>query len=346
MKATRPRIHIIANCANRKRVPPVAELKSISLTDIEDRAASWWVKLNNFSAEALNNKNLFREADCKIKARNLYVGSYWATIRALPEKAEAADFDTNLWVVSAGYGLISSEDQIHSYSATFTPGNENSVTNGEKDSINRNKLLKQWWDEISRFSLLSSSNPRKISHLIRENPDDYFLIVASADYLSAIEDDLLTGISALSSPNNIVIISSKSFSNAKLQNNIILTDARLQCNGNCAENCEDHLIPRGVRGAIGASLAATIIERAREDGFNAHILKQFVEKRIKESPDLVGFNRTRLEDDEVRQFIIQGLKESSLASCTHLLRKLRADGLACEQKRFKSIYWIEKGRMT
>lgn len=346
MKEARSRIHIIANCANRKRVPPVAELKSISQVETDNCAAAWWEKLKNLSVKNSHNGNLFQEDDGRIKVKNLYVGSYWATIRSLPERAETLGFDTVLWVISAGYGLISSDDQIYSYSATFTLGNENSVTNGEHDSNSRNKLLRQWWDKISNFSLPGNSNPRKISQLLQENSDDYFLVIASADYLSAIEEDLLEGIKFVPSPNNVVIVTSKSFSNDNLQNNIIPADARLQCNGDCAKECEKHLIPRGVRGTISASIAGKIIERAKENGFNAQALKQFVEKSIEESPALINFNRARLDDDEVCKFINAELETSPSASCTFLLRKMRDSGLACEQKRFKSIYWATKGRMA
>jgi len=347
MKENRSKLHIIANCANRKRVPPETELKSISHTAaVEERATAWWKKLNAASAPNSQDGNLFQEDDGRIKVKNLYVGSYWATIRNLPQIAEVSGFDSSLWVISAGYGLISSDDQINSYSATFTPGNENSITNSEKEVTYRNKILRQWWNKISGFSLPNNSSPRKISQLLRENSNDKFLIVASADYLSAIEEDLLEGVSRLDSLDNILIITSKSFSNDKLQNNIVPADARLQCNSNCEGNCQTHLVPRGVRGTISAALAATIIKKAKETGFNAQTIKQFVEKRIKESPNLISFDRTRLNDDEVRKFINKESKALPSASCSFLLRKMRNEGLACEQKRFKSIYWATKGRMA
>lgn len=344
MNETRSKLYIIANCANRKRVPPIAELKSLShIVTIEERVAAWWKKLNHASATSTQNGNLFQENKGRIKVRNLYIGSYWATVRSLPEIAETSGFDASLWVISAGYGLIASDAQIHSYSATFTSGNENSVTNGERDGKYRDKLLRQWWDNISGFSLPDNSNPRKISHLLRENSNDKFLVIASADYLTAIEKDLLEGIRELASPDNILIITSKSFSSDDLQNNLIPGDARLQCQGNCVKKCDKHLVPRGVRGTISASLAAAIIKKTKEVGFNTQVIKQFVEKRIEESPHLARFDRTRLNDEEVRKFISQELKMAPSGSYTFILRRMRDEGWACEQKRFKSIYWTVKG---
>ncbi len=262
MEKSRPRIHIVANCANRKRVSPSAELGSISFTGIKKRAGAWWEKLNKLSNN-LNDENLFRENDGKIKAKDLYVGSYWSNIRQLPVKAHLSGFESDLWIVSAGYGLISSSDDIYSYSATFTPGDKNSVANGERNSIKRAEILSDWWNLISNYSLPKSSNPRKLTQLIQENSGDYFLVILSADYLSAVENDLVEGIKSLSSPENLVIVTSKSFLNDTLQKNTVTVDARLQCNGDCAEKCEEHLVPRGIRGSISASLAGKILKELK-----------------------------------------------------------------------------------
>ena len=342
MEKPRPRIHIVANCAHRKRVPPSAELGSISLTGIKKRAGAWWEKLNKLSNN-LNDANLFRENNDKIKAKDLYVGSYWSKIRQLPDKARLSGFESDLWIVSAGYGLISSSDDIFSYSATFTPGDKNSVTNGESNSIKRAEILNHWWELISNYSLPESSNPRKLTRLIQENSGDYFLVILSGDYLSAVENDLVEGIQSLSSPENLVIVTSKSFSNETLQKNTVTVDARLQCNGDCAEKCEEHLVARGIRGSISASLAGKIIERAKEHNFNAVSFKQFVQNRIEKSPSLVNYNRTRLDDTTVCKFISEELDILPTASCTFLLRKLRNSGWACEQKRFREHYRSIKG---
>lgn len=342
MDSPRHRIHIIANCANRKRVPPAVELNSISQTDIKQRVAEWWERLNDAPVKDSNSKNFYEENKSKVKAEHLYIGSYWSTIRRLSDRAQHSGFDANLWIISAGYGLISSSDEVLSYSATFTRGDKNSVTSGGTGSISSNKILSQWWELISNYSLPQNSNPRKISQLFQENPSDCFLVIASEDYLCAIGEDLLKGIDSLSSTENIIIITSKSFTDEKLENYIISTDARLQCNRDCSDGCEKHLIPRGVRGTISASLADKIIEKIKVVGFNAQKLKQFVEERIEKSPALITFNRTRLNDIEVRNFIDEQLERFPSASCSYLLRKLRDNNLACEQKRFRELYKATK----
>lgn len=338
MEKFRPKIHIIANCASRKRLPPVAEFCALQETNLEQLAKIWWENLNGVLPQSSSKKAALSNGITKIKARDLYIGSYWSIVRQLPEKAYLQGFEPNLWIISAGYGLISSDDSICSYSATFAQGNENSITNGSQDSAERAEVLRHWWSLISEYSLAGEAEPRKISQLLQTHSNDYFLIIASGDYLKAVEQDLTDGINYLVSPDNFLIITSKSFSNENLKKNLIPADARLQCQQGCLENCEKHLIRRGVRGSIGASLAEKIIEKITAEGFNSTKLKEFVENRIKESPNLFNFRRERLTDSGVRDFISEQLSKMPSASCTSLLRKLRDDGCACEGKRFKELY--------
>lgn len=338
MEKSRSKIHIIANCASRKRLPSVAEFSALQKTDLEKRAKSWWEILNGISSQTSNKKVAFSNKNTKIKARDLYIGSYWSIVRQLPEKAHLAGFETDLWVISAGYGLISGDDSICSYSATFAQGDENSITNGSLDSAKRAEVLRHWWSLVSEYVLVGESKPRKISQLLQTYPNDFFLVIASGDYLTAVEQDLTDGINYLASPDNFLIITSKSFTNENLKKNLVPADARLQCQQSCLENCEEHLIKRGVRGSIGASLAEKIIEKIAGEGFNSTKLKEFIENRIKESPKLFNFSRERLTDSDVRDFINEQLSEMPSASCTSLLRKLRDGGCACEGKRFKELY--------
>jgi hypothetical protein len=332
-------IHIVANCASRKRLPPVASLSSIHNTDLEKFSENWWKKLNNPPLQSSINQNLFNENTGKLRAKDLYVGNYWSKIRQLPNIVNKfTEYDSQLWVISAGYGLISADEFIYPYTATFTAGEENSVTQGESDRENRAKLLRKWWNLISNYSLTHSSNPRTLSELIKYYPNDYFLIVASADYISAIELDLIEGIQFLSSSENLLVITSKSFSNEKLSQYLIPSDARLQCNSSCTENCRNHLLGRGIRGSISSSLAQKIIENTRIWGLNATQIKEHIGQLVEQCPSIIQHKRTPLQDEDVSDFIKLELNGIPSASRSFLLRKLRDKGLACEQKRFKRLY--------
>lgn len=338
MERNLPKLHIIVNCASRKRISPKISLGEIAEPDLEKRAEIWWKRLNNPSNFFSQNDNLSSKDDKKLEAINLYIGSYWASIRKLPTAAVSAGFDPRLWIISAGYGLISASEEISSYSATFSKYDEDSVITGKNSYPTKTDILQNWWKAISNYAV-SGNNQRSISQLIKNHSNDYFLIVASFDYLSAIEQDLVKGLDFFDDLDKLIIITSKSkFFDGKLSKHLIPSDARLQCNKECPEFCEKHFIKPGIRGAISSNLALRIIETVKIQDFNALKIKSQVADFIKQSPELLKFNRTRLKDDKVREFIAKELNKTPSSSCSFLLRKLRNSGQACEQKRFTQIY--------
>jgi len=52
-----------------------------------------------------------------------------------------------------------------------------------------------------------------------------------------------------------------------------------------------------------------------------------------------------MEDEDVKAFVKAELAADASASCAVLLRTLRDGGRACEQARFKQIYWQTKGSL-
>lgn len=344
MKKIRPKLHIIVNCTSRKRVSPKISLGEISETSLEERAEIWWERLNNPANFDHQNNRLTPKNRAKLKAFDLYAGSYWSSVKLLPVAAEAAGFEPCLWVISAGYGLISASDEIFSYSASFIKSDSDSVIKVKNDSPKEAEMLQHWWEAISTYSL-PGNKPRRINKLIKTYKNDYFLIVASSGYLSAIEKDLFEGLDFLGDSERLVIITSKSkFLNDKFSKHIVSSDARLQCNSECPEVCNRHLVRPGVRGAISSSLALRIVEDVEAHSFRASKIKHYIEGYIEQSPALLKHGRTRLCDDEVRTFIADEIKKNPLSSYSLLLRKLRDSGQACEGKRFKQLYQDTKGK--
>lgn len=346
MGKKKPNLHIIANCANRKGRKPTAALGDISERDPQKLAKLWWKKLNNKFYKLSDQQELFRAEKDRIKAIDLYVGSYWSVIRSLPREAESAGFNPKFWIISAGYGLINDSDRIRPYSATFAKNNKDSVFRDKNPEL-RVEYIQNWWESIADRSLPESSNPRRIRSLIEENQNDNFLFVLSLDYLIAIEQDLLEGFTKLEDSERLVLITTRSkFSQEVLSANTIPSDARLQCTSKCEENCNQHFLSKGIRGVIGADLALKIIEKSQEWGFNATKIKKNIEKIIRQSPELITLKRKLLTDAEVKKFIVGGIQNSESASCSALLRQLRDNGYACEQNRFKKIYWEVKKRQS
>src|SRR5690348_10349037 len=69
------------------------------------------------------------DGDSYMSAQQMYCGEHWSIVRDLP--ALASKFcKARIWICSAGYGLITPETDIHSYSATFATAEADCVTSG------------------------------------------------------------------------------------------------------------------------------------------------------------------------------------------------------------------------
>src|SRR6266849_10377570 len=121
-----PDIHILAACTNRKRldVPSRLRLRAVARGDAATRAESWWQRLEDDHGDA-------------VAADNLYAGDHWAIVRGLPAVVEQQGLDSESWVISAGYGLVSVKARIRPYSATFSGSHPDSVTNRVTNIVSR-----------------------------------------------------------------------------------------------------------------------------------------------------------------------------------------------------------------
>jgi hypothetical protein len=315
-----PTLHIIASCTDRKRaaVPDDLRLRSVPIKAIKDRANSWWLRLS-------------RHKEQPIPAANLYAGGHWAVVQTLPESARRAGFNASLWVISAGYGLVSSIAPLHPYSATFAGAHPDTVASSAHNGQTLKSLRQAWWDALSEFPGPDGSDPRSLTSLVRKSRNAYFLIVASPDYLSAVERDLLGVSERMADPSKLIIISSRpDVADERLSDNLIPSDARLQARLG------------GARGSLNARVASLILNKAAVWGLNARALNRKLSNMISRSPELPKFERERLSDAQVRDFIRRDLRKVPQPSCSSLLRALRDGGLACEQSRFKNLYWEVK----
>jgi hypothetical protein len=294
----------------------------------ESRVKIWWA--------ALTQRILEAESSNLIEANELYIGNYWSLVHKLISEAETQGFDTDLWIMSAGYGLITGTDLIVPYSATFTRGEDDSVV-GNPAEANSGEI---WWNQLTKLRLSDSDNPRSLKELVSNYPKDYFLMVASNEYLSAVQSDLISGMALLNKEGELVLISSKKNQiTEELRPFYIPTDARLLCSPDCATGCDLHLLGRNVRGSIGISLARVLLGKAGTNGgFSATNFKKEVIDAVEKSPVLFTHRRTPMSDIEVKSYIHRELNESQSLSATRLLRKFRDQGNACEQKRFREIY--------
>jgi hypothetical protein len=309
-------INIIASCTDRKRAPADEGLllRNVKAKSMEERARLWWDRVKGNRGPS-------------VIASELYAGAHWSAVRNLPKIASGADYETKLWVISAGYGLISADSFLHPYSATFAKNSSDSVCLSPDNGSTRREALRTWWATLGSLKRAEGIAPPTITELAGRLSYSYYLVIASPDYLSAAEADLLTAASTLSDPQRLIIVSSNGGAALKsLESHTVPSDARLQATVG------------GVLGSLHARVASLILENIREWGFTAVGVRHRLLELIEVSDGPKRYDREAMDDDTVRGFVRNALRRSPPPSCTALLRELRGVGRACEQGRFKNLY--------
>ena len=126
-----PVINVIVNCTARKTLRDCdAFMRNVTKCSLDARLKQWIHCLSRDSSKA-------------IPALDLYCGDSWANILKGIESPRLK-VCCNLWIASAGYGLVSSSDNLVCYSATFTSGSEDSVLAGDCPKFNS----LDWWTAI------------------------------------------------------------------------------------------------------------------------------------------------------------------------------------------------------
>lgn len=299
------KVHLITNCTNLKNssIQDKTQLNSlINKFDSQKIVRSWLKQLN--------------DAEQKFTAIKVYAGDHWKVAKSVKNA------NVELWVLSAGYGLIHSSSMITAYDATFSKESDNSI---HHTGLSNN----EWWSAIHQIRDNVQFGCDSLSSLVINNDADKFFIAASPAYLKVIEEELLqlTSTGQLTT-ENLFIVSSKCNLSIKLKPFFLESSA----------NFSSTL--KGGRVSLNIRLAKHLL--ANSDGCN--IDKKTVFNRYNclknNSQELVIHQRKKLSDEEVISFIkdeIQGNKHVAM-SASKLLIKLRSQNFACEQKRFSHLF--------
>jgi hypothetical protein len=305
-------LHIIASCAQGKRcaAPPDLRLGSIPDGPLTERLAAWKVRLRQSKSDA------FAAAD-------LYRGQYWSVVRDLPTVAKEAGFRANLWVASAGYGLIPAEAQVHSYSATFIASEEDGVWRpGDGD---RRTAFRIWWNGLQARP--NGAVSPSLTSIACEVPDTTILVIASPAYILAMADDLAGARKQLNDSQRLLIVSSRHGSLPPwLTPHIVPSEAPLSG------------VLGGALGSLHARTARRILQESSEEPLRADVLVPYYEHLISEVESATVPARLKLRDEDIRRFIREITSGTRVPTCTAALRKLRMTGQACEQRRFAGLY--------
>ncbi|MFJ5893359.1 hypothetical protein [Streptomyces californicus] len=239
---------------------------------------------------------------------DLYQGDQWHRAQALAGAATRAGFTPRLYVASAGLGLSPVSRPAPSYSATFAPRHADSVASSITEAAD-------WWDHLQRLQGAPNLSDLAGRHGGR------ILLVLSETYAQAMHREL-TALAA-EGYDSVLIGGARDIAGI----------TRIPANS-------------GLRRALGGTLTSlntrtaaawlehctpgALLTPAAMDRWNAWVEQTAVPE---------SYARTPMTDEEVIAFIREKCATLQPApSRTRLLRMLRADNKACEQKRFADLY--------
>lgn len=305
-----PKLNIVASCTARKAVAASAEfrLRTITGSPAPARARAWQERLER--------------SDVRTPAASLYKGAHWKAILDLSVAAARSGAAARLWIASAGLGLISGEEQVVAYSATFVPNDPDSVSAGFAGDWK--SYARDWWRTLGDLSRSRGRHPCTIAELARYEPRAAMLVVASPRYLHAMRDDLAAAARVLANPSALVIVTSKADADLQvLADWTVVTSARLQT---------------WAGGGCGSQNARFALRFAEQFGSVPWKAEQFRKELNHLSPSSPRAPRKSATDVAVVNFISRQLATEPRTSWTRALRLLRDAGLACEQSRFRELF--------
>lgn len=301
-------LHVIVTCSDRKTRPVdrTSRIRTIRETSLADRVQTWTDRLSSVSSD-------------RVPAEQLYGGDHWQVV--LDFKAVVPPFiRLETWVCSAGYGLVGLSTPLRPYSATFASGHADSVAQRNSDYG-----IPDWWVELGKWTPEGSFGPRTISKLAAENPEDFILVCVSAPYLAALSDDL-RHIPAIARKGRFAIVSAGGSPEDSLRSFYLETGARMK-----------HAVQGGMH-SLNARIARRVIAESGDWYPDRRRLELKVGQWLAEAAPLERYDRERMSDSAVREFIRKALRSDGAETHSRLLRSLRDSGLACEQRRFASLF--------
>ncbi|WP_434424138.1 hypothetical protein [Nannocystis pusilla] len=313
----RAHLNIVATCTERKRgeIPSNLRLREIPLDNADARASEWWARLD--AAMPL----------LRVQAAHVYAGEHWQLVQGLTHLVRQVGWRVNLWVASAGYGLLSERTPITPYSCTFSLGSPDQVSLGQPAG-DRVGYHQEWWAALGKLRQ-SANAPTTLRALAEEFPNASYLFVCSPDYMKAMREDLVLAVERLRHPERLTIITSGTgCDHHPLRDNVLVIDARAQS------------VWGGTMQGLHARTALNLLQRpeALQTHLSTAELRSQYEELMAGIPKPERHDRARMTDEDTVSFIRAELAKDPKAGWTGLLRTLRDSGRACEQQRFRRLH--------
>jgi hypothetical protein len=299
---------IVVTCTNRKSVlpAPVLQVRTLRSPKVETRAAEWSERIADFTGQ-------------RTPVRDLYCGEQWQHAMHIAIRAAGRGWTPEVYVASAGLGLLSIDEAVPSYAATFAPYEEDSVGKSAPE-------LQAWWRRLGNARRAAKLSPVDVADLVSARPDSDYLVVVSGAYLEGLEADLCAAVQYLNDPETLVIVSSGASAKSIIAKHIVSPPAKVQA------------ILGGARQALNVRVGGWLLSELGPERFDVGSAASAVKKLAGEAPELVKFDRKELDDDAVTAFIQAWADTEVAPTASRLLRVLRDRGFACEQKRFGRLF--------
>lgn len=302
-------MHLVVTCTQRKTLVAPAELQVGSLQgeSTAARAVEWRSRLGAYDGE-------HREA------RSLYAGDSWKVSRELEQVAQ----NVCVWVCSAGYGLVPLEAELAPYAATFAPGQADSIASvGGQGGWQQ---CREWWATITQGDGMAAGAAPSFRALAERGEPVVF--TGSESYVRSVGPDLRAAAARLQ--DRLILISAGTGENVLLENDLV------QHAVPCSARFQATL--GGSRQSLNVRILKTLLDEDVES-WSAPAVAALLAERAADLPELPTYDRTPAKDDEeIREWIRDALKDRRRPAHSPLLREYRDSGKRCEQKRFRSLF--------
>jgi hypothetical protein len=310
------RIAIVVPCTASKREPPGSlRLGRIAgrETSVEGRFGRWQAAVSSAGTVAT--------------ARDLYAGPRWQASLRIADATRGPRKEVDVFVASAGLGLLPVSRRVPSYSATFSRGNADAVVPAGLSASEQRVAAREWWR-------LLTHRRGSLQRLARTY--ERVVIVLSPDYLGAVSNDLVAAVE--SDERRVIVFATGSPAHRSLEPVWVTVGRHLR---ETTAMRREPLI-HGLDATLLQSTAALILSQPLTAWSSARRVQNFLDERS--NPDeMTNEARARADrrpstDDEVRSFVRDQLKMSN-RSATKLLKAWREDEQRrCEERRFKRLY--------
>lgn len=298
---------LVTVCTNRKTIPPSERLQAELLpTGSQETVGKAW-------------RDRLRSAEPRIAARKLYAGRGFREALAVVEAHKA-----DLWIASAGLGLVHGDEEVPGYDLTLSAGAESSirrrVTVGAFDAAG-------WWSDLAR-----RRRPKRcLGALLGSNADGHVVVSLPGSYLELVQEDLLSvGTLAL---RRVRIVGPLDLEQVapRLRPLVMPYDDRLNGSDSPLNGTRADFPQRAARHLLQHACADGLCDDPEEDA-------QRVRRSLRDLAWPEQAARRQLCDDDLVKAMLS-CWDRAAGQSTKMLRLLRdEEGIACEQGRFVQLF--------